>query len=72
MVGPKKQAFCPRINMLKGNFDTNYLDAIALTSIQSSRLQWTSKVCMVSVVQVWAVKEELQDMTVQMILSIEP
>ena len=21
MVGPKKQAFCPRINMLKGNFD---------------------------------------------------
>ena len=23
MVGPKKQAFCPRINMLKGNFDTD-------------------------------------------------
>ena len=22
MVGPKKQAFCPRINMVKGNFDT--------------------------------------------------
>ena len=26
MVGPKKQAFCPRINMLKGNFDTNYFE----------------------------------------------
>jgi hypothetical protein len=25
MVGPKKQAFCPKINMLKGNFDTNFL-----------------------------------------------
>ena len=25
MVGPKKQAFCPKINILKGNFDTNYL-----------------------------------------------
>ena len=24
MVGPKKQAFCPRINILNGNFDTNY------------------------------------------------
>ena len=22
MVGPKKQAFCSRINMVKGNFDT--------------------------------------------------
>ena len=26
MVGPKKQAFCTRINMLKENFDTNYLE----------------------------------------------
>ena len=24
MAGPKKQDFCPRINMLQGNFDTNY------------------------------------------------
>ena len=23
MMGSKRQAFCPRINMLKGNFDTN-------------------------------------------------
>ena len=28
MVGPKKQAFCPRINMLKGNFDTNYFEPL--------------------------------------------
>jgi hypothetical protein len=26
MVGPKKQAFWPKINMLKGNFDTNYFE----------------------------------------------
>ena len=26
MVGPKKQAFCPKSNMLKGNFDTNYFE----------------------------------------------
>ena len=25
MVGPKKQAFCPKINMLQGNFDTNFI-----------------------------------------------
>ena len=28
MVGPKKQAFCPKINMLKGNFDTNYFEPL--------------------------------------------
>jgi hypothetical protein len=28
MVGPKKQDFCPRINMLKGNFDTNYFELL--------------------------------------------
>ena len=24
MVGPKKEYFCPRINMLEGDFGTNY------------------------------------------------
>ena len=28
MVGPNKQAFCPKINMLKGNFDTNYFEPL--------------------------------------------
>ena len=28
MVVPKKQAFCPRINMFKGNFDTNYFEPL--------------------------------------------
>ena len=28
MVGLKKQAFCPRINMLKGNFHTNYFEPL--------------------------------------------
>ena len=32
MVGPKKQAFCPRINMLKGNFDTNYFEPLMIFS----------------------------------------
>ena len=31
-VGPKKQAFCPRINMLKGNFDTNYFEPLMIFS----------------------------------------
>ena len=31
MVGPKMQDFCPRINMLKGNFDTNYLEPLRTT-----------------------------------------
>ena len=26
MMGPKRQAFCPRINMLKGNFDATNLN----------------------------------------------
>ena len=28
IVGPKKQAFCPKINMLKGNFDPNYFEPL--------------------------------------------
>ena len=32
MVGPKKQDFCPRINMLKGNFDTNYFELLMILS----------------------------------------
>ena len=32
MVGPKKQAFCPKINMLKGNFDTNYFEPLMILS----------------------------------------
>ena len=28
IVGPKKQAFCPKINMLKENFDTNYFEPL--------------------------------------------
>ena len=32
MVGPKKQAFCPRINILKGNFDTNYFEPLMIFS----------------------------------------
>jgi hypothetical protein len=32
MVGPKKQDFCPKINMLKGNFDTNYFDPLMILS----------------------------------------
>ena len=32
MVGPKKQAFCPRINMLKDNFDTNYFELLMILS----------------------------------------
>ena len=32
MVGPKKQAFCPKINMLKGNFDTNYFEPLMIFS----------------------------------------
>ena len=33
MVGPKKQAFCPRINILKGNFDTNYFEPLRLEKL---------------------------------------
>jgi hypothetical protein len=36
-VGPKKQAFCPRINMLKGNFDTNYFELLMILSSWSSK-----------------------------------
>jgi hypothetical protein len=32
MVGPKKQGFCPKINMLKGNFDTNYFEPLMILS----------------------------------------
>ena len=32
MVGPIKQAFCPKINMLKGNFDTNYFEPLMIFS----------------------------------------
>ena len=32
MVGPKKQGFCPKINMLKGNFDTNYSEPLMILS----------------------------------------
>ena len=32
MVGPKKQAFYPRINMLKGNFDNNYFEPLMIFS----------------------------------------
>ena len=44
MVGPKKQAFCPRINMLKGNFDTNYFEPLMILSCWSSKswLSWFS------------------------------
>ena len=33
MVGPKKQAFCSKINMLKGNFDTNYFDPLMILRV---------------------------------------
>ena len=37
MVCPKKQDFCPRINMVKGNFDTNYFELlIILNRLQKS------------------------------------
>ena len=44
MVGPKKQAFCPRINMLKGNFDTNYFELLMILSSWSTKswLSWFS------------------------------
>jgi hypothetical protein len=32
MVGPKKQDFCQKINMLKGNFDTNYFEPLMIFS----------------------------------------
>ena len=32
MVGPKKQGFCLKINMLKGNFDTNYFEPLMILS----------------------------------------
>ena len=32
LVGPKKQAFCPRINMLKGNLDNNYFELFMILS----------------------------------------
>ena len=32
MVGPKKQAFCPRINILKRNFDTKYFEPLMIFS----------------------------------------
>ena len=32
MVGPKKQDFCPKINMLKGNFDTNNFEPLMIFS----------------------------------------
>ena len=32
MVGPKKQYFFPRINMLKENFDTNYFELLMILS----------------------------------------
>ena len=37
MVDPKKQAFCPRINMLKGNFDTNYFEPLMIFSSWSNK-----------------------------------
>ena len=44
MVGPKKQAFCPRINILKGNFDTNYFELLMIFSSWSTKswLSWFS------------------------------
>jgi hypothetical protein len=33
MVCPKKQDFCPRINMLKGNFDTNYFELLMILRV---------------------------------------
>jgi hypothetical protein len=50
----------------------NLTSATAKIKIQGSQVLWTTKACMVSAVQVWAEKEELQDMTAQMISSIEP
>ena len=32
MVGPKKQGFCPKINMVKGKFDTNYFEPLMIFS----------------------------------------
>jgi hypothetical protein len=37
MVDPKKQAFCPKINMLKGNFDTNYFEPLMIFSSWSNK-----------------------------------
>ena len=33
-MGPKKQDFCTKINMLKGNFDTNYFEPLMIFSRQ--------------------------------------
>ena len=40
----KKQAFCPRINMFKGNFDTNYFEPLMIFSSWSTKslLSWFS------------------------------
>jgi hypothetical protein len=50
---------------LKNSGSADLTNAIALIRTQGSWLLWTSKVFMVSVVQVQAVKGELQGMTVQ-------
>ena len=34
IVGPKQQNFCPKINMLKVNFDTNYFEPLMILSSQ--------------------------------------
>jgi hypothetical protein len=39
MVGPKKQGFCPKINMLKVNFDTNYFEPLMILSRVSTILE---------------------------------
>ena len=41
MVRPKNQAFCPRINMLKGNFDTNYFELLMILGSWSIK-SWLS------------------------------
>ena len=44
MVGPKKQAFCPRINMLKGNFDSICFEPLMIFRSWSTKswLSWFS------------------------------
>ena len=44
MVGPKNQAFCPRISMLKRSFDTNYIEPLMIFSSWSTKswLSWFS------------------------------
>ena len=45
MVGPKKQAFCPRINMLKGNFDTDLFELFMILSSWSTKIDYLDFPC---------------------------